>query len=232
MVDAKERPLDAAEQAEVGRRREIWRRTAEQLATRGARDLGGVAIALLIGGAIGFALDWTAVRFIATVSGALCAAVALTSRQIALRRLREVRGPWDPPPGGFTVTETTVRATRVVGAASGDEDYDVFLLYDVGGGSWWWLRTSDEALADPARSTVTVTELEPGGHRLHARTSGGTVPLGGLAPDADGDGYAQAVERGWVWRPEGDAARGHGVVASVPDWVRASFRRTESEDRQ
>ena len=115
----------------------------------------------------------------------------------------------------------------VVDAVSGDEDYAVWLLFEIPGGDWFFvdplcLPGSDAAtsVAMFAREHVTLTSLWPHGVFVSADASGDPIPHrgGGI-----GD-YAEADARRFVWRPEEASLVGNadGMVpeSSLPAWMR------------
>lgn len=142
------------------------------------------------------------------------------------------KGPYTPPDGGWQVRELVVVARSVVGAASGDEDYVTWLLFEIPGAAWVFFDPAclpepyAASVASIARARLRVTMLSPNGVTLAVEASGDPIPHHGA--DLSEDGYADAVERGFVWRPEDEWVKGNadGLVpeAALPAWIREATR--------
>jgi len=135
------------------------------------------------------------------------------------------RGPWHAPPDGYRVIETHVFARSVVGAVSGDEDYEEWLLFEVPGGDWFYVDPTclSAQNVDLARAELHLVRLTPHGPYLSVEPRGEAIPRHGALTDPDA--YAKAVDDGQVWRPSLDEEyEAEGLVAEgdLPAWVRAA----------
>jgi hypothetical protein len=199
------RELTPDEVATVKARRAAALSAARSVAVARVRGLGLLAGALLVAGAVGFWFEIGLLRFVGTISGAMLCAILLGTRGQIEKGLRAKRGPWDPPPGGWKVEETELRARRVVEASTA-EGGERFLLLELGGGRWWFLAPRLLSGCEPVGTVVDLTRLAPDGPLLHVGTRGAPLPV--------------SVRREVTWRPDGAEWRpvGHGPVAA-PGWA-------------
>lgn len=225
-LDEVVRPLTTAERERVAEDHARFDGLRRDRASRVGRELLlpvlvalGVAIAAAFDGAWGITVG--GVTF-----GGILGSVAFEARRRALRAVAADPGLLAEPDGGWRARETTVRARRVVGAASGDEDYERYYLYEVPGQDWFGLVPGEvEALLpDPARATLRLVHLVPRGVLLSATAHGPALPTTGLT-SADGDAYAAAVARGEVWAPTEEEWVGDADLRvperRLPAWILA-----------
>ena len=228
-VETRTRELTAAESALVALRvREYDAEVRKQGMSRPREAAIGAAISTGVA-ALGALRASPPLLFAGALTGALLGVLALLARRAAKRTIGVARGPWHAPDGGWRVRETTVVARSVVGAASGDEDYMLWLLFEIPGGDWFYVDPGCLPPEAPhlAHSTVEIARLiSPGGDGpfLEVRVHGDPIPRLGAADDPDSYAAEIAAERTWAPGPgEGpDAWDASGVVAeaSLPRWMR------------
>jgi hypothetical protein len=118
-----------------------------------------------------------------------------------------MRGPWEPPPGGWTVRETHVVARSAVRVPGGDEELGTWtwLLFELPGGDWFYLRVEESYRVNRAEefahADLVLTRLSPRGPILDGIVSGEHLAIFD-APEMLSDGYDAAVEAGRTWNPE------------------------------
>ncbi len=234
-VERRTRELSEAERAVVRGHVDDWdRRARTQYLTPPKRMFVAAVLAVPVA-VLGVARGNDALLATALIASVICAAISFFGRRDALRLVGLSRGPWHPPPEGWHVIETQVFARSVVGAVSDDEDYAHWLLYEVPGGTWFYLDPYGLGTppAELARAELRFIRLAPWGPFLSATWTGDAIALRGASDGPDGSEYAAAVEAGYVWRPDEAPQTGEsvaeGLVAetALPSWVRELTRTSE-----
>jgi hypothetical protein len=223
-VEDRIRPLTEDEEARVRGERAAFRKNAELDEPSLKQDVL-VGLPLVVG--IVVLAIWRHSLSTAAI-GLLMAVVALPVVRHT-RRAERARRPrpkelWAPPSEeGWKVREITVVARSTIRAASNDEDYITYLLFEIPGADWFFLAEGwlPEG-ADPARAEMSLVALHPKGPLLTIASKGEPIPVHGEKDDSDG--YVKSVERRQVWRPRTRAWKSHvdGVVpeSALPKWVR------------
>lgn len=244
-VDETTRALRADELAFVHARREERAAHVREQEMRGAKEMVLPLVTGVIAFAIGLAIDIPVVAFTGGGMAVAFAAIFVLVRRKALERIAaHPPGPWALPDEAYSVREIRIVARSVVGAASGDEDYVTWALFEIPGGRWVFLDPlsvpldgAGARLEALARADVRLTQLLPRGEFLSATVSGDAIPHRGAGGGA-GEDYARAIERGFEWRPGGpvdaefdedgrdyDESLGPGPFGRVPEaalpaWIR------------
>ncbi len=132
--------------------------------------------------------------------------ILTTARAKKLARAKSpIRGPWAPPPEGWTVRETHVVARAVVRAAGGYEELGTWtwLLFEVPGGEWFYIRVEAPyrmgSAEEFARADLVLNRLWPHGPVLDAIATGEPLPILGVSDHPDDD--AAVAEAEWTWNP-------------------------------
>jgi hypothetical protein len=236
-VEQTVRPASSDELALVRERRRVWRAMVKERELGPMRELL-VALIVAIGALVfGLASHNVAVAIAGGAMTVMLLAVGLIGRRNANARIARSRGPWEIPDAGLIVRDTRVIARSVVGAVTDDEEYGVYLLFEIPGGDWFFV----DPLALPvnagphgsaiARADVRLTSIEPDGVYIAADATGDPIPHRGAratATDARGEDFARDVERGFVWAPEQAWWKGNadGLVPEerLPAWMRGEIR--------
>ncbi|MDB4994680.1 MAG: hypothetical protein JWM74_2112 [Myxococcaceae bacterium] len=226
-VERRTRELTDAEHAIARAHIDDWdRRVRAQHLTPVRRMFVAIPVAVLVA-AFGVIRGNHALVATALLVGAFFAVIGFFARRDALKLIAISRGPWHPPAPGWCVIETHVFARSVIGAASDDEEYTHWLLYEIPGGTWFYLDPYDVASPpiDLARSELHLARLAPWGPYVSATSSGDPIPHRGATDTPDGSGFAAAVEAGHLWQPatqEYAESGADGLVeeSALPAWVR------------
>jgi hypothetical protein len=231
-VEERTRPLSPEEEALVREQRAEWDAEVSRSAFRSSRELVvGLAFAVVVA-VVGIVRRSGALVFGGALMTALLAVLVVVARRAAGRTIAASKGPWSAPEGGFQIREIVVIARSVVGAASGDEDYVTWLLYEIPGGAWFFVdplcvpAPSGASIEALARARLRLTMLSSNGVVLSVEASGDPIPHHGA--DLSSEGYASAMERDFVWAPEDEHWRGNadGLVpeAALPATIREAAR--------
>lgn len=248
-VEETTRAPTTEELARVHARRDERAAHFRKQAMSGPRDMIVPLVVAIVAIGAGFAIDNPAVIFAGGLMTVMLSAILVIARRKALERIESFPpGPWSLADDEYEVREIRVVARSVVGAASGDEDYVTWALFEIPGGQWLYVDplsvpvdgagASVEALA---RADVRLTQLLPHGEFLSATLSGDPIPRRG-ASGRPGDEYADALERAFEWRPGGsidderdegekdyDESLEPGPIGRIsqddlPDWIRELVR--------
>lgn len=176
----------------------------------------------------------------AGVMAAFCGVLAFSGRRAAMARLAARPGRWDAPDGEWRVHTTRIQARSVVYAASEDEDYITWVLFEIPGGEWAAL---DDLCIPPSHrqalacADLTLTWLEPSHECIAVECAGEPLPRHGALrlgePGYDGDDFAQAIEGGFGWGDpeayEKGIDPGEGPIRRVaedtlPEWMRTAVK--------
>ncbi|MBX3248998.1 MAG: hypothetical protein KF901_17605 [Myxococcales bacterium] len=209
-VEETTRALRATELAFVRARREERAADVHKQEMSGPREMVIPLTVAVIAFAVGLAIDDPAVMFAGAGMAVMLAGIFVIARRRALERVAAYPpGPWALPDEAYSVREIHIVARSVVGAASGDEDYVIWALFEIPGGRWVYLDPLSVPLDGPvarlealARADVRLTQLLPHGLFLSATVAGDAIPHRGAGGGA-GEDYADAMERGFEWRPSG-----------------------------
>jgi hypothetical protein len=240
-VEDRVREPNAEERLLIEKRREealTIRRKNWLAQPRDLLNMAGVALIVLAFGAI---LGKMAVVFGAGVVALMCGGFGWMGYRKGLEHLRAHPSRWDAPGDEWRTHETRIRARSVVYAASEDEDYTTWIVFEIPGGEWaaiddLWLPP--ERRTEIANGDLVITWLEPVSECLGVETHGGPLPRHGALrlgeAGYDGDDFAKAIEDGFGWGDEDDddegAARGDtSPIRRVPEdqlapWMRDAVR--------
>jgi hypothetical protein len=218
-IERRERPLRPDEAQLVETRRRAWHAVVRKQETTHVPEMfvPFAVVVLLIA-----LKDWRVSIAVGGVGTLFFGVLYVVARRKMLARLAAARGPWDAPERGFAIQETRVVARSVVGAVSGDEDYEHWLLYEIPNGHWFFVdRLCLPHTADTIeREELRLTRLWPHGVYLSIERVGEPIMRRG----ASGlhDDYARDAENGYVWRPADTESGADGFVseADLPAWVR------------
>jgi len=214
------------------------RRKSALAGPKSALNMAAVALVVLAVGAI---LRRPAVVFGAGLVAILCAAIGWLGFTRAREALRARRGRWDVPDAQWRTHETRIRARSVVYAASEDEDYITWIVFEIPGGQW---AAIDDLWVPPERRTelanedLVLTWLEPANECIGVALHGGPLPRHGALrlgePEYEGDDFAQAIADGFGWSDEEAYEEGidpgEGPIrmvpeAELPQWMRDAVGR-------
>jgi hypothetical protein len=224
-----ERPLEEAELEMVrSRRREELQRRRKDAQFHVLWALGGgvVALGLMIAGVV---QDDAALRMVGSFVGVLFSVIGLAGYRDARRRQRAKPSRWLRDESAWSVRETRIVARSMVGAASDDEDYALWVLCEIPGEPWAFFRHVYEmpSVGEMARAELVLVTLLPIGIVLRAETDGDPIPLSGMRRD-DPDAYMAACEKAQTWSPydvdediafTADDPAGRIDAWALPDWV-------------
>jgi len=230
-----ERPLDEAELAMVrSRRRDELerRRKGAQFHLLWALGGGVVALGLMIAGVV---RDDAALRMVGSLVGVLFSVISLAGYRDARRRQRAEPNRWLRDASTWSVKETRIVARSMVGAASADEDYAMWVLCEIPGEPWAFFRHAYEmhGVEEMARAELSFVTLLPLGIVLRTETDGDPIALAGMQRD-DPDAYVAACENAQTWSPYDvdeestvtpDDPVGRVDASALPDWIRDATKR-------
>ncbi len=230
-----ERPLEEAELEVVRERRvEAQRRHRREARFHFVWMLGSgvLALVLMLAGAIVHDVPLAAVG---AVIGVVFSVIGLAGYRDARRRQRAKPNPWLGDASGWSVRETRILARTLVGAASGDEDYALWVLCEIPGEPWAFF-CHDYGMPDLdalARTELRLVTLLPMGKVLRVEADGDPIPLAAMRRD-DPDEYVAACERDQTWSPH-DVTDDHAITpddpvgrvddAVLPRWIRDAVKR-------
>lgn len=208
-VEETTRAPTAEELARVHARRDERTAHIRKQAMSGPRDIVVPLVVAVIAIGVGFAIDNPAVIFAGGLMTVMLTVIFVIARRKALERLAGYApGPWSLADDEYEVREIRVVARSVVGAASGDEDYATWALFEIPGSRWLYvdplcvpLDGAGASVDALARADVRLTQLLPHGEFLSAALSGDAIPRRGASGGSDD--YTDALERGFEWRPGG-----------------------------
>lgn len=207
------------------RQRELdIRRKNELGGPRSVLTMGALALLALMGGA--FLGHWPTVLGSAVLV-VLCGGLGWSGYRQGLARIAKYRGRWDEPDDEWRTHVTRIQARSVLYAASEDEDYITWIVFEIPGGEWaaiddLWLPPESR---DVAKADVRITWLEPAQECLAVEVEGAALPRHGAVRlgerDYDGDDFAKAIEDGFGWSDEEayevGIAVGEGPIRRVPE---------------
>lgn len=237
---------DRVREPSAEERQLIEERRARDLAIRKKNELGGAKGVLNMAGiavmvfAVFAVLEDPAAMFGAGLTAVMCAVFGWIGYQKGLERIRARPGRWDAPDHEWRTHETRIRARSVLFAASEDEDYITWLVFEIPGDDWAAiddLWAPPEQRADLPNDDVVLRWLEPANECLGVEAHGGALPRHGALrlgePGYDGDDFAQAIADGFGWGDpeayEEGTDPGEGPIRRVPEselapWMRAVVR--------
>lgn len=230
-----ERPLEDAELELVRERRtEAQRRHLKEARFHFVWMLGSgvLALGLMVAGAV---RDDVALGAVGAVIGIVFSVIGLAGYRDARRRQRAKPNPWLRDASAWSVRETRIVARTIVGAASGDEDYALWVLCEIPGEPWAYFR-HDYGMPDLdalARTELRLVTLLPLGKVLRVEADGDPISLAAMRRD-DPDEYVAACEREQTWSPydvhddqaiSPDDPVGRVDEASLPKWIRDAVKR-------
>ena len=227
-VEQRVRPLTPEEESLVRERLARWRAQREKNEPHPALEL---SLATAVPACFAAYGAWKGELWMAVI-GAIATLFLVALIVVAARKRRErlaaARGPWHAPEGGWQVCESHLFARSIVGAASGDEDYSQWVLFEIPGGEWFFVEplSLPDPSADLAREHVSLARLWPHGVWIAASSTGEPIPRHG-AKNTEAS-YPDDVENGWVWNDENAGATELDRVpeGSLPTWIRDVERKT------
>jgi hypothetical protein len=240
-VEERIRALDDQEAARVRARREAWHAEVRRRQLRQPNELLiGIGISV-VSAVVGVVIDNPAVLFASGSMTVMLGGIYVLARRKAREHVGAVQSPWDAVDGEWKMRETRIVARSLVAAASGDEDYTTWLLFEIPNGEWLYLDSvclppddagpSGERLA---RADVRLSQLWPLGLFLSARGTGDPIPHHGVS-GSSGDDYAAALERGLEWSPPDELDEesaeapvgpiGRIAESELPGWIREAVGR-------
>lgn len=163
----------------------------------------------------GIVMGNTRVMAASAIAVAMFVTLLLAAHRAALKRVEARSDPWRPPKNGWQARETRIVSRSVTLAASGDEDYLEFLLFEIPGGDWFYIESGLlPASAFPLRDELRLVALHPDGPDLTATSTGDPLVRHG---ESD---YVKAMAAGHEWAPR-DASKWKGAIArsELPEWL-------------
>ncbi len=237
---------DQVREPSIEERALIAKRRARDLAVRKKNQLSGPRGVLNMAGvaaivfAVGAVLEHPPLVFGAGLTATLCGVLGFLGYQRGLDRVRARRGRWDTPDGEWRTHETRIRARSVLYAASEDEDYITWIVFEIPGDDWaaiddLWLTDRGPGLA---KADLRITWLEPANECLGVEAVGEPLPKHGAlrlgAESYEGEDFAQAIADGFGWPDPEEAYEegidpGEGPIRRVPEselapWMKDAVR--------
>jgi len=203
-VETRVRDLTSDEAALVDARRREWDTHVRRQAMARVRELV-FALPFAIGLVILAARSgWDGVVFSAGMMTVLFALLAFVARRQALKTIAAARSPWLGPEGGWKMRDTRVIARSTVKAHGGADPHAIWLLFEIPGGTWFYIDTFclPPDKKDLSRANVQFTRLWPDSMYFAVTASGDAIPMGELDDD--------------TWDPSDDAADGMIEEKALP----------------
>jgi len=221
------REPNAAERALIRERRARDREVYLRNATSGAKSVLILAALALVAVAVGAVIGDPALVFGAGLVVLMAGIPGVVGYRKGVARVNARKGRWDAPEGEWRAHETTIAARSVLYAASEDEDYITWIVFEIPGDDWaaiddLWLTESGPELA---KAELRITWLEPSHECLAVEAVGDALPRhGALALGSeryDGDDFAKAIDDGFGWGDpeayEEGIDPGEGPIRRVPE---------------
>jgi len=208
-VEDRVREPNAEERALIEERRGRQLAIRRRIETGGARSVLVMALVGLLGGILAGLFGKHMLALGAFGFVLLFGILGQLAYRRGVARARAHVGRWGAPPERWRAREARIRARSVVYAASEDEDYTTWLLYEIPGDEWaaiddLWIPA--DRRGDLARDDLTITWLEPANECTGVEVRGGLLPKRGAVqlsdPDYEDHHFAQAIEDGYGWPAE------------------------------